>query len=319
MSSHLLVGISATEKEGFLQKLDLTMKNWCQRWFFLVGHTLFYRDDQANEYELLGELPLTAALIRPANLVDHPNSFEVFVTDPARRFFLQASSKEDMDNWMETLKSKSKLQPWCERKAGYVEKQGTLIRTLAERYLLLEDNLYIFKTSTDAVPEAKIDLSDATIEQTADEHANAGFRVVTPTLAYTLFGRSGTLPKGGSFVGSIANFFVRSASKVIPELAKKPSFMKQSSRMGSKSVLDRAKEDEDAPTHTITAWRSDTARQADVGEWMAAIWATIRTRRGLPLTAPPPFLQRRAWSTEDGVQEIIEEGTESTESAAVSA
>lgn len=93
------------------------MKNWKLRWFILKADTLYYFKAKPSQVSFafepfsnsqgekpLGTVPLAGAYIRPDSKLKKPFCFELFAPRISKTFYIIATDKKEMDDWMNYIK-----------------------------------------------------------------------------------------------------------------------------------------------------------------------------------------------------------------------
>jgi len=97
-------------KEGFLSKsAEQKVKLWKQRWFMLVGGTLFYYNKQTN-YTPAGLLKLQEYTIEDTVESDK-KTFVLKSNTSGKRLLLSATTEEEKNEWVAILKVNQGLPP----------------------------------------------------------------------------------------------------------------------------------------------------------------------------------------------------------------
>merc|ERR1711991_345162 len=87
-------------KEGMLRKKGHFVKNWKERWFVIQGDKLFYFKNKSDP-KPQGCLVLKGTYVTPTKKVNRPFAFEVSDTRSDKVFFIHASTKSEMEAWIE--------------------------------------------------------------------------------------------------------------------------------------------------------------------------------------------------------------------------
>ena len=97
-------------RQGILRKQGHVVKNWKERWFVLQGDKLFYFKNRA-EQKPQGCIVCKGTYVTPTKKVNKPFAFELADTRNNKVFFIHASSKSEMDSWIQALEKASQYQP----------------------------------------------------------------------------------------------------------------------------------------------------------------------------------------------------------------
>eukprot|EP01105_Mastigella_eilhardi_P026448 TRINITY_DN767_c0_g1_i1.p1 TRINITY_DN767_c0_g1~~TRINITY_DN767_c0_g1_i1.p1 ORF type:complete len:532 (+),score=148.28 TRINITY_DN767_c0_g1_i1:123-1598(+) len=96
------------EKEGQLCKQGHVVKNWKQRWFRLKNDKLYYFKDKFDE-KPLGDISLASCSLEETSKVGKGNVFLLNSRQDNKKFFIQATTKQDAEEWMNAI---SKGREW---------------------------------------------------------------------------------------------------------------------------------------------------------------------------------------------------------------
>eukprot|EP01121_Diplochlamys_sp_Union-15-3_P015057 TRINITY_DN4907_c0_g1_i2.p1 TRINITY_DN4907_c0_g1~~TRINITY_DN4907_c0_g1_i2.p1 ORF type:complete len:253 (+),score=46.87 TRINITY_DN4907_c0_g1_i2:23-760(+) len=103
------------DKEGLLKKQGHVVKNWKYRWFIVKNDYMFYFKDKSSLEEPLGIIPLINSLIMlpdsDVKVKNKPFCFEVFSPMINKSFYIQASDKSTMEEWVTAIKAGSEYCP----------------------------------------------------------------------------------------------------------------------------------------------------------------------------------------------------------------
>eukprot|EP01122_Echinamoeba_exundans_P008511 TRINITY_DN2831_c0_g1_i1.p1 TRINITY_DN2831_c0_g1~~TRINITY_DN2831_c0_g1_i1.p1 ORF type:complete len:499 (+),score=118.44 TRINITY_DN2831_c0_g1_i1:50-1546(+) len=93
------------EKEGQLRKQGHVVKNWKDRWFVIKNDTMYYfKTKKDTVREPLGTIPLENCTTNVDNLkIKKPYMFELVSPSIEKTFYIQASTQEDMNSWIEAI------------------------------------------------------------------------------------------------------------------------------------------------------------------------------------------------------------------------
>jgi len=94
------------DKEGELKKQGHVVKNWKNRWFILKNDDLFYFKSKDAKLPQ-GHIPLDGSEVKIDTRLKRNNTFELRAPSIEKTFYIQATSKKEMDEWMELLKKRS--------------------------------------------------------------------------------------------------------------------------------------------------------------------------------------------------------------------
>jgi len=98
---------SNPQKEGMLWKRGHVVKNWKQRWFRIRNDTMYYFKDQKDP-EPAGEVLLKRCEVVPTEKMSGREfCFELDAKAIDKVFYIQASSKREMDEWIDAIKKAS--------------------------------------------------------------------------------------------------------------------------------------------------------------------------------------------------------------------
>ncbi|KAJ1561252.1 hypothetical protein HK096_005407 [Nowakowskiella sp. JEL0078] len=89
-------------KAGFLKKRDTKRKIWRKRWWVLRTTRIAYYKSE-KEYELLGVIDVKS--ITNVSEVDIRRSFAFGIITDTKQFFIQAETREEMEEWISSLKA----------------------------------------------------------------------------------------------------------------------------------------------------------------------------------------------------------------------
>jgi len=87
------------EKEGELFKQGHVVKNWKKRWFRIQNDMMFYFTKRTDERPI-GAVPLRLCHVTETTKTGKPFSFELSARKVGKTFFIQASSKTEVDEWI---------------------------------------------------------------------------------------------------------------------------------------------------------------------------------------------------------------------------
>lgn len=145
----------STLKQGPLTKLGKINRNWQRRHFMLTPKNLYYFKNQ-SDVRPVGDIPLdenTTVRIDEEMLT---KNFCFQISTPARKFFVFADNKRDMDSWLEMLNlaianiksgNNTTAATPPPPKSGFLTKQGGVVKNWKKRWFLLQNHvLYYFKT-----------------------------------------------------------------------------------------------------------------------------------------------------------------------------
>jgi len=97
------------EKKGFLIKQGHIRKNWKLRWFVLKGDRIWYFKSKNEMDEPLGEIELLDSIVSTtSDKITKDNCFEL-TCGSGKVFYIQATSKDVMDKWVEKINHGSKF------------------------------------------------------------------------------------------------------------------------------------------------------------------------------------------------------------------
>jgi len=120
---------ASAENKGWCKKQGGRIKTWKRRWFVLKDNCLYYFKQPSNE-QPCGIIPLENLSIRTLQVKGHKNVFEVYSQDGEIKscklengqlvkghhgsYLISAFSKEDMENWISSIRNNISFNPLFE-------------------------------------------------------------------------------------------------------------------------------------------------------------------------------------------------------------
>ncbi|KAL9644563.1 hypothetical protein ABK040_009427 [Willaertia magna] len=158
-------------KSGYLSKRGGSIKTWHKRYCIIVGHKLYYYKDENPKNEPLGSVRCSGPeAVQTVDDSGRPNCFKIVSNE--RTLFCQASSDQDMKDWMNFLKvhtaklnlKKVKLNSTLQ---GYLTllDNNTKEKKKVVYCLLMNGKLYFLNSFNDELPERVIDLSETSVRK----------------------------------------------------------------------------------------------------------------------------------------------------------
>jgi len=93
---------NSPDKEGELSKQGHVVRNWKKRWFRVQKDMLFYFKDRSDD-KPVGAVPLRRCHVEETNKLGKPFTFELTAQKIGKTFFIQASSKVEVTEWIRAL------------------------------------------------------------------------------------------------------------------------------------------------------------------------------------------------------------------------
>jgi len=90
---------------GWLLKQGIKFKTWRKRWMVLSGLNIFYYRTQRDN-EPVGNMPLLSTVVYGKAADNNSKKFTFLIWHESRRvFYLQATNKEEMEDWVNAIRS----------------------------------------------------------------------------------------------------------------------------------------------------------------------------------------------------------------------